>query len=81
MNNLNLQILLNFFVKIAFLKFSSRFARPNCFLIFSTCSSLHSFGILETLFTFISINCLTKPESINAFIYLSLQISNSIYQQ
>ena len=40
-----------------------------------------SFGILETLFTFISINCLRKPQSINPFIYFSLQISNSIYQQ
>ena len=66
MNNLT-KYLLNLMKKVQFFsKFSARFARLRCFLLFS--SPLHSLGILETLFIFISINCLTKPTYINAFL-------------
>ena len=49
-----------------FPKFFARFARKSYFLIFFS-NSLQSFGILKHLFTYISINFLTKPTSINAF--------------
>ena len=74
--------MLNLIKKVQiFPKFSARFARKSYFLIIFFSNSLQSFGIFKHLFTYILINFLTKPTSINAFIYLAFQISITLYKQ